>query len=93
MLHHVVSLRVPDPVQAEELAKRLNALAGLIPEIRSYTAGVDVVRSPNSYDVGLHSTFDDVDALERYRVHPAHEAVLQFIREVSTERVAVDWTD
>jgi hypothetical protein len=93
VLHHVVCLRVPDPVQAEELALRLNALAGLIPDIRSYTAGVDVVRSANSYEVGLHSTFDDVEALERYREHHAHQAVLQFIAEVSTERVAVDWFD
>ncbi len=93
MLHHVVCLRVPDPVQAEELANRLNALPGLIPEIVTYTAGTDVVHSPVSYEVGLHSTFDDVDALERYREHPAHQAVLQLIAEVSTERVAVDWFD
>jgi hypothetical protein len=93
VLHHIVSLRVPDPVQAEELAHRLNALPGLIPEIRSYTAGTNVVEGPNNFEVGLHSTFDDVDALERYREHPAHQAVLQLIREVSTERVAVDWLD
>jgi hypothetical protein len=93
MLHHVVALRVPDPVQAEELASRLNALRELIPDIRSYSAGVDVVQTPLSYEVGLHSTFDDVDALERYRAHPAHQAVLQLIAEVSTERVAVDWVD
>ncbi len=93
MLHHVVCLRVPDPVQAEELANRLNALPGLIPEIVTYMAGTDVVHSPVSYEVGLHSTFDDVDALERYREHPAHQAVLQLIAEVSTERVAVDWFD
>jgi hypothetical protein len=93
MLHHVVALRVPDPVQAEELASRLNALKDLIPDIRSYAAGVDVVQSPVSYEVGLHSTFDDVEALERYRAHPAHQAVLQLIAEVSTDRVAVDWTD
>jgi hypothetical protein len=34
-----------------------------------------------------------VDALERYREHHAHQAVLKFIAEVSTERVAVDWFD
>ena len=93
MLHHIVALRVPDPVQAEELANRLKALKDLIPEIRSYTAGVDVLDTPVSYEVGLHSTFDDADALERYRAHPAHQAVLQLIAEVSTERVAVDWVD
>lgn len=93
MLHHVVCLQVPDPVQAEELANRIHALAGLIPEIRAYEVGVDVVGGPTSYQVGLHSTFDDVEALERYRAHHAHQAVLQLIAEVSTHRVAVDWFD
>ena len=70
-----------------------SALAGLIPEIRAYEVGVDVVGGPTSYQVGLHSTFDDVEALERYRAHHAHQAVLQLIAEVSTHRVAVDWFD
>lgn len=93
MLHHVVCLQVPDPLQAEELANRLRALPGLIPEIRTYDVGVDVVRAATSYDVGLHAMFDDVEALERYRVHHAHQAVVQLIEEVSTARVAVDWLD
>ena len=93
VLHHVVCLQVPDPVQAEELANRLRALPGLIPEIRTYDVGVDVGRGPSSYEVGLHSTFDDVDGLERYRVHHAHQAVVQLVGEVSTARVVVDWLD
>lgn len=93
MLHHVVCIQIPDPVQAEEVANRLKALPGLIDEIREYDVGVDVVAGPTSYQVGLHSTFDDVDALERYRVHHAHQAVATLIEEVSTDRVAVDWYD
>ena len=93
MLHHVVCIQVPDPVQAEELANRIRSLDGLIPEIVSYEVGVDVVGGPTSYQVGLHSTFADLDALERYRAHHAHQAVLQLIAEVSTGRVSVDWLD
>lgn len=93
MLHHIVAIQVPDPIQAEELARRLQALPGLIPEIVDYAVGVDVVGSPSSYQVGLHSTFADVEALERYRVHPAHQAVVQLVEQVSTGRVAVDWLD
>ena len=93
VLHHVVCLQVPDPVQAEELARRIQALDGVIPEIREFQVGVDVVGGPTSYQVGLHSTFDDVEALERYRVHHAHQAVVQLIQEVSTARVSCDWYD
>ena len=93
MLHHIVSIQIPDPLQAEEVVRRLQALPGLIPEIVTYEVGLDVVAGPTSYQVGLHSTFEDVDALERYRAHHAHQAVVQLIEEVSTNRVAVDWLD
>ncbi|MEQ1747574.1 MAG: Dabb family protein, partial [Saprospiraceae bacterium] len=53
-------------------------------EIVTYEVGVDVVAGPTSYQVGLHSTFADVEALEAYRVHHAHQAVVQLIGEVST---------
>lgn len=93
VLHHIVAIQVPDPLQAEELVRRLQALPGLIDEIVTYEVGVDVVGGPTSYQVGLHSTFADVEALEAYRVHHAHQAVVQLIGEVSTHRVAVDWFD
>jgi Stress responsive A/B Barrel Domain len=93
VLHHIVSIQVPDPLQAEEITRRLQALPGLIPEIVTYEVGVDVVGGPTSYQVGLHSTFEDVEALERYRVHHAHQAVVQLIEQASTHRVAVDWLD
>jgi len=93
VLHHIVAIQVPDPLQAEEVVRRLQALPGLIPEIVTYEVGVDVVAGPTSYQVGLHSTFADVEALEAYRVHHAHQAVVQLIQEVSTGRVAVDWLD
>jgi len=91
VLAHVVLFRVPDPVQAEELVNRLKALPGLIPEIRSYEVGRDLSRGETSFDVGLYSTFDDTEALERYRAHHAHQAVLSLIGEVSPERIVCDW--
>ena len=93
VLHHIVAIQVPDPLQAEEVVRRLQALPVLIDEIVTYEVGVDVVAGPTSYQVGLHSTFEDVEALEAYRVHHAHQAVVQLIGEVSTHRVAVDWFD
>jgi hypothetical protein len=93
VLHHVVLFQVPDPLQREELVRRLQALPGLIPEIEGYEVGLDVSRADNSYDVGLYSTFADAEALERYRVHHAHQAVLQLIGEISPQRIVTDWID
>jgi len=93
VLHHIVLFQVPDPVQRQELVRRLQALPGLIPEIGAYEVGLDVSRGDNSYDVGLYSTFADAEALERYRVHHAHQAVLQLVAEVSAHRIVVVWLD
>ena len=93
MLHHVVLFQVPDPLHREELVRRLQALPGLIPEIDGHEVGVDVSRVDNSYDVGLYSTFADTDALEVYRAHHAHQAVLQLIGDISPHRIVTDWLD
>ena len=93
MLHHVVLFQVPDPLHREELVRQLQALPGLIPEIDAYEVGVDVSRGDDSYDVGLYSTFADTDALEVYRAHHAHQAVLQLIGDISPHRIVTDWLD
>jgi hypothetical protein len=93
VLHHVVLFQVPDPLQREELVRRLQALPGLIPEIETYEVGVDVSRGETSYDVGLYSTFADSEALEVYRAHHAHQAILQLIGDISPHRIVTDWRD
>ena len=80
MIRHVVLIRlrpdVPNDV-AGKLIDRLRALPAVIPEIRFYQAGADLVHGANSMDVALIADFDNLDALQRYRVHPAHVAVLE----------------
>ncbi|MET0664961.1 MAG: Dabb family protein [Acidimicrobiales bacterium] len=92
MLRHVILFRLADPdAHGDELVSRLMALPDQIPEIREYEAGRDVSGAPNSFDVGLWSSFDDTEGLERYRVHPAHQEVVAYLEEVSPERIVVDW--
>ena len=56
-----------------------------IEEIREFRFGTDVIRSERSYDFGLVSSFEDLDALQRYQVHPDHQKVValqrRFLRE------------
>ncbi len=80
MIQHVVLIRFKKdaPVRAQEdLVTALRELPPMIEEIREYRVGLDVVHGPNSAEVGLVSSFDDLDALQRYRVHPAHQKVLK----------------
>ncbi|TFD31565.1 Dabb family protein [Cryobacterium cryoconiti] len=95
MIRHIVSwqLSEADPARkaahAAEIAARLEALVGVVDEIRALRVGADVAGGAN-WDVVLVADFDDLDAVGRYQVHPAHQAAGAFIRSVVSDRMAVD---
>lgn len=91
MLTHVVCFKFDATDIAEEAARRLRDMAGKIPELLSIEAGVDVVRSPRSYDVALITKFKDLNGLEAYQVHPVHVEVASYIKANSKGAVAVDF--
>jgi len=94
MLKHVVFFKFKDEVGEEEivdLEKSLAALPPVIPEILSYEFGRDVVRSERSCDLALVSTFNDLDAMQQYQKHPAHQVVSKKINELCESVLAVDF--
>ncbi|MDJ0348877.1 Dabb family protein [Cryobacterium sp. PH29-G1] len=74
---------------AAAIAAGLEALVGVVPEIRALTVGPDVAGDEN-WDVALIADFDDLAALDRYQKHPEHKKVGAFIRTVVADRLAVD---
>src|SRR5690606_25336691 len=91
MLTHVVCFKFDDLQTAEDVKARLQAMAERIPSLRAIEAGVDVLRSPRSYDVALITRFDDLAGLEAYQVHPVHQEVVEFIKPRSRGAVSVDF--
>lgn len=97
ILRHVVTWKLTSEdageraEQAAEVARRLNALDGVVPQLRSISAGANAVYPDANWDVTLVADFDSVEALEQYAVHPAHEEVAVYIRSVVASRVAVDF--
>ena len=97
MIRHVVTwkLAADDAAtraeQASEVARRLNALDGVVPQLRSITAGANVAYPDTNWDVTLVADVDSIAALEEYQVHPAHEEVVAYVRSVVASRVAVDF--
>ena len=77
--------------QAAEVARRLNALDGVVPQLLSISAGANMAYPDANWDVTLVADFDSIDALEEYQVHPAHEEVVAYVRSVVASRVAVDF--
>jgi hypothetical protein len=94
MLTHVVLFKFkPDtsPEQAACLEADLKALPKTISDIGEFRVGRDVVRSERSYDLALVSGFDDLAALQRYQVHPAHQEVVNQVKVLCAAVVAVDF--
>ncbi len=94
MLKHVVFLKfkqgVPDSAIAE-MEDGLAELPGIIPEIVEFQSGRDVVHSERSYDFALVSAFENLEAMRRYQVHPAHQKVLDKIKGLCNSILAVDF--
>lgn len=97
MIRHVVSWKLAEPdavrrgEQAAEVARRLNALMGVVPELRAVSAGANLAHPDVNWDVTLVADVDSLEALEAYQVHPAHQEVGAYLRSVVASRVAVDF--
>lgn len=94
MIKHIVFFRWKETAtaaQISEIAAGLDGLPALISEIRGFQTGADVIRSERSYDFALVSDFDDLAALDRYQVHPDHQAVVAKVRAAAASVVAVDY--
>ncbi len=94
MITHIVLFKFkPETPETEiqQLAEGLGGLPQLIEEIREYRFGTDVVHSERSYDLGLVSSFEDLDALQRYNVHPAHQKVVAQVKAMTSHVVTVDF--
>jgi hypothetical protein len=76
---------------ARELKRRLENLKSLIPDIVELKVGFDFRESPPSYEICLDSLFKDERGLENYQKHPEHLKVAAFVKEVTSERAAVDY--
>jgi len=96
MIRHIVSWKLAAEdadvraEQAAEVARRLNALDDVVPQLRSISAGANVAYPDTNWDVTLVADFDSIAALEEYQVHPAHEEVVAYVRSVVAARAAVD---
>ncbi|CAL4858995.1 Dabb family protein [Microbacterium sp. MM2322] len=98
MIRHVVIWKMAADdaetraAHAAEVARLLDSLVGVVPAIRSLSVGVNVAVPDTNADVAVVIDLDDLDALEAYQTHPAHQQVVGYIRSVTGGRMAVDFT-
>lgn len=94
MIKHIVFMKFKPDVTApdiDQLKQSLCSLPALIPEIREFVFGQDVLRTERSWDFSLVSAFDSVEAMNRYQVHSEHQIVVQKVRVMCDSIVVVDF--
>ena len=93
MITHIVTFKLRDasPEHLGHCKTLLDGLLGQVPTLRSMVVGINVVASPRAHDLGLIATYDDLDGLQAYQVHPAHEDVAAYLRGASDAIAAVDF--
>jgi len=95
MLRHVALFTwAPEatPEQKEAVAAELRKLPGLIPELRRYEVGPDAGINPGNFDFAVVADFDDREAYQAYRDHPAHRAIIdKLIAPIAGKRAAVQY--
>jgi hypothetical protein len=93
MIKHVVMWRLHENNQENrsEISCLLSGLPDIIDDLVSPEVGSNFSLSEFAYDLVLITTHGDKAALERYKEHPEHILVANRIKELTRERVVVDF--
>lgn len=95
MITHIVMWRLKDENKEAnklEMKRLLEGLKGKVEALESISVSFnDAQADPKNFEVILNTTFNDFDQLDAYAKHPEHLKVVDFIKSVVTERVAIDY--
>ena len=97
MLQHIVFFRLTNTSETEKeeiistLQTKLLALKDKVDVIKHLECGKNISNRVVAYDIALFVSIADENALEQYRIHPAHQKVLEYIKELKPETAVVDY--
>ena len=90
MIRHIVmwKFRPGTEVERKQFLNELLGLQGVIPELLKCEVAEAV---GDTYDAVLVSEFESLEALQRYKDDPRHQAVSALCKSIRTDRAAVDY--
>ena len=98
MIKHIVMFRLKESAlgrskneNLQELKILLESLQEKIPVVKCLEVGINMGKSASASDIALYSEFDDMQALENYRIHSEHVKVVDYIDKVCSERRVADY--
>ncbi len=95
MIKHIVMIRLRTDIDyrfhAGNLIQRLEDLKKTIDVIDCLEIGKNISDFPWSGDIVLYTEFENMDKLNNYRIHPAHQSVLEYLQEIAAEIRVTDY--
>jgi len=94
MIVHIVMFKFKEENRSENIVRAKQMLESLVDKIeplKVMEVGIDFNGSERAFDLSLYSTFDTVEGLNEYAVHPAHLEVVEFIKQVTEASKVVDY--
>ena len=97
MVRHVVMWTFLDHVPQEEWQAKGQELKAAIEALKDIVPGVQHLQveilpvGTSTHHIFLDSTFDSLEALNGYQVHPEHVSVAQRLKQVAGNRACFDY--
>lgn len=98
MIQHVVLWKLFEEANGKDkdenfelIRDGLNELPALIPQIKSLSVVRNINPTDKNLDVALISTFDSLDDLQAYVIHPEHVKFGRFVATVVSLRASIDY--
>lgn len=77
-----------DDARAQAAEQMAAKVGGEVLELHEWTVGRNISTRPVAYDFIVVGLLDDMDAVERYLVHPFHQEAIRAWREISDWAIA-----
>jgi hypothetical protein len=98
MIKHIVFWRLNESAYGNDkqtnaiiLKEKLLAMKSKVHGLEKIEVGFDFSSEKDSCDVVLYSEFENKEALHRYQIHPNHEEIKKWLRDVRYERRVIDY--
>ncbi|GAA0482466.1 Dabb family protein [Streptomyces stramineus] len=93
MIRHLVLFKLNEGVERDDPrvvagVQAFEKLGELIPDLRFWECAWNISDRPIAHDFAINSAVEDLDALQRYLEHPAHQAGVAQWREFATWVIA-----
>ena len=97
MVKHIVMFKLKDSLSQKEKLEIMNTFKSAIeslPEKINFIKEIHVglnINPSEKWDICLNSTFDSLDDVKAYSIHPKHVAAAGIIKEAKEDRACVDF--